>query len=87
MLNDPKAEASALQSRFSQIDRETLVKLLSQRDDLTEEQVNQAIDQVQSAIRSLVKAPRRLASRAQKQAVDFESNQKSLWSMFLNRTL
>ncbi|MGH2414192.1 MAG: MFS transporter, partial [Microcystaceae cyanobacterium] len=77
LLNDPQAGASALQARLSQVDRETLVKLLSQRDDLTEEQVNQAIDRIQASIRSAIKAPRRLASRVQKQAVDFESNLES----------
>ncbi len=77
LLNDPKAGTEALQERLSHVDRETLVKLLSQRDDLTEEQVNQTIDQVQSALRSIVKAPRRLANRVQKQAADFESNLES----------
>ncbi len=77
LLSDPKAGASALKDRLSQVDRETLVKLLSQREDLTEEQVNQTIDQVQASIRSLSKAPRRLASRVKKQAVDFEANLES----------
>ena len=74
LFNDPKAGTAALQERLSHVDRETLVKLLSQRQDLSEEQVNRAIDQVQSAIRKVIKAPRRLASRVQKQAVDFETN-------------
>jgi hypothetical protein len=77
LLSDPKAGTDALRSRLSQVDRETLVKLLSQRDDLTEEQVNQTINQIQLSIRNLVKAPRRLASRVQKQAVDFEANLES----------
>lgn len=77
LFSDPKAGSAALQERLSQVDRETLVKLLSQREDLTEEQVNQTIDQVQSAIRGLLKAPRRLANRVQKQAVDFEANLES----------
>lgn len=77
LFNDPKAGTEALQERLSHVDRETLVKLLSQRGDLTEEQVNQTIDQVQSALRSIVKAPRRLANRVQKQAADFESNLES----------
>jgi hypothetical protein len=77
LLNDPKAGTAALQERLSHVDRETLVKLLSQRDDLTEEQVNQTIDQIQSALRTAIKAPRRLASRVQQQAVDFESNLES----------
>lgn len=72
LLDDPKAGASALRDRLSQVDRETLVKLLTQRGDLTEEQVNQSIDQIQSALRNIVKAPRRLARRAQKQTVAFE---------------
>ncbi len=74
LFNDPKAGTQALQERLSHVDRETLVKLLSQRDDLSEEQINQTIDQVQSALRSIIKAPRRLANRVQKKAVDFESN-------------
>ena len=77
LFSDPKAGTAALQERLSHVDRETLVKLLSQRDDLTEEQVNQTIDQVQSGIRGLLKAPRRLANRVQKQAVDFEANLES----------
>jgi hypothetical protein len=77
LLSDPKAGVSALRSRLSQVDRETLVKLLSQRGDLTEEQVNQAIDKIQVSIRNIIKAPRRLASRVQKQAVDFEANLES----------
>jgi uncharacterized protein YfkK (UPF0435 family) len=74
LLEDPKTGAAALRSRMSQVDRETLVKLLSQRDDLSEEQVNQAIDQLQSSIREIVQSPRRLAKRVQKQAVDFEGS-------------
>ncbi|TVQ50965.1 MAG: MFS transporter, partial [Spirulina sp. DLM2.Bin59] len=74
LFHDPKAGSAAIQERLSHLDRETLVKLLSQRDDLTEEQVNHAIDQVQAAIRNLIKAPRRLASRVQQQALDFETN-------------
>lgn len=77
LLDDPKEGALALRERLSQVDRETLVKLLGQRQDLSEEQVNKAIDQLQSGITSIVKAPRRLASRATKQVVDFESNIES----------
>jgi len=77
LLDDPKEGALALRDRLSQVDRETLVKLLSQREDLSEEQVNQIIDQVQEGIRSIVKAPRRVASRVQKQVLDFEGNLES----------
>lgn len=77
LLDDPKEGALALRDRLSQVDRETLVKLLSQREDLSEEQVNRIIDQLQEGIRSIVKAPRRVASRVQKQAMDFEGTLES----------
>ncbi len=73
LLHDPKAGAYALGTRLSQVDRETLVKLLSQRQDLSEEQVNQVIDQVQSSLRSIARAPRRLATRTQQRVMNFES--------------
>jgi nucleoid DNA-binding protein/DNA-binding transcriptional regulator YhcF (GntR family) len=73
LIDDPKAGGLALRERLSQVDRETLVKLLSQREDLSEEQVNQAIDQVQEGIRKVIRAPRRLASRATGTVKDFQS--------------
>ncbi|HEY9740263.1 MAG TPA: MFS transporter [Coleofasciculaceae cyanobacterium] len=72
LLNNPQAGVYALRGRLASMDRDTLVKLLSQRRDLSEEQVNQIIDQVQSTIRSIVKAPRRFASRTQRQVQDFQ---------------
>jgi len=73
LLNDPKEGSLALRRRLSKIDRETLVQLLSQRQDLSKEQVNQTIDQVQEAIREVVRSPRRLALRTQQRVMDFES--------------
>jgi hypothetical protein len=72
LLEDPKEGALALRRRLSRVDRETLVKLLSQRQDLSEEQVNEVIDQTQLAIRRMIKAPRRLAARTQAKVVEFE---------------
>jgi hypothetical protein len=77
LLNDPKAGAAALGERVLQFDRETLVKLLTQRGDLSEEQINQVIDSTQTAISNIIKAPQRLAKRATKQVVDFEANLES----------
>lgn len=74
LFDDPQQGAKALRERFSQMDRETLTKLLSQREDLSEEQVNQYIDRVEKAIQSIVKAPRRLANRTQKQIQDWQSS-------------
>ncbi|MBD2090713.1 MFS transporter [Microcoleus sp. FACHB-1515] len=73
LFNDPQAGMYALRRRLSQVDRDTLVKLLSQRQDLSEEQVNQVIDQVQENIRRITGAPRRLALRTQQRVMDFET--------------
>lgn len=73
LMNDPRAGASALRERLSHMDRDTLVQLLSQREDLTEAEVNEKIDQIQSAIRSILRAPRRLALRAQAEVQNFET--------------
>lgn len=73
-LDDPKAGALALRDRLSQVDRETLVQLVSQGGDLSQEQVNQIIDRVEDAIRDILKAPRRLAKRTTQRILDFEAN-------------
>ncbi|MEH1822009.1 MAG: MFS transporter [Nostoc sp.] len=74
LLDDPKAGALALRDRLSNVDRETLVKLVSQRGDLSQEQVNQIIDRAQDAIGDILRAPRRLAKRTTQKALDFEAN-------------
>jgi nucleoid DNA-binding protein len=74
LLENPKEGALALRDRLSRLDRETLVKLLTQRGDLSEEDVNRVIDQVQQAIGNIVRVPRRLATRTTKQVLDFEAN-------------
>lgn len=73
LLDNPKEGSLALRRRLSQIDRETLVRLMSQRQDLNEAQVNQTIDQLQEGIRRIARAPRRLALRTQNKLSDFES--------------
>lgn len=73
LLTDPKEGAVALRHRLSQIDRETLVKILSQQQNLSEDQVNGIIDQLQDAIRDIIRAPRRFAKRATQRVVDFEA--------------
>lgn len=72
LLENPRDGVAALRDRLSQVDRDTLVKLLSQRGDLSEEQVNQTIDQVQDTFKSVIRAPRRLAARTQAQVKDFQ---------------
>ena len=74
LLENPKEGAAALRRRLSQIDRDTLVKLLSQRQDLSEEQVNQVINQVQASIQNIVRSPRRFAARTQARVQSFQAN-------------
>ena len=72
LLNDPQAGLDAMQSRLVQMDRDTLVQLLSQRDDLSESEVNQAIDDLLEGIQTVVRMPRRFALRTQQQALSFK---------------
>ncbi len=74
LLTDPKEGVDALRERLSYVDRETLVKLLTQRGNLSEEQVNRTIDSVQQAIDNIVKAPKRLTNRATQRIAEFEAN-------------
>ncbi len=74
LLDNPQEGAKAWRDLLSQVDRETLVKLLSQREDLSAEQVNQIIDQVEEAIQNIVRAPQRLVQRATKPVLNFEAN-------------
>ncbi|WP_375467555.1 MFS transporter [uncultured Nostoc sp.] len=74
LFENPKEGAVALRRRLSQVDRDTLVKLLSQRQDLSEEQVNEIIDSTQNSIRNFVRAPRRLATRTQQRIETFKGN-------------
>jgi len=72
LVNQPQAGLQAVRDRLSAMDRDTLVQLLSQRDDLSEAEVNQVIDDVLATTRDILHMPQRLARRAQAQAVSFE---------------
>ena len=67
LLKDPQAGSSALKARLSNFDRDTLVQLLSQRQDLNESQIEDAIDAVESSWMRIASAPQKLASKAQEQ--------------------
>lgn len=72
LVNHPQAGLQAMRDRLSAMDRDTLVQLLSQRDDLSEAEVNQVIDDVLATTRDILHMPQRLARRAQAQVVSFE---------------
>jgi nucleoid DNA-binding protein len=69
----PREGVVALRRRLSQIDRDTLMRLLTQGQDLSEEQVNQIIDAVHTSIRNIIRAPRRLATRTQQRIQTFQT--------------
>jgi DNA-binding protein len=46
LLNDPRLGMASLQDRLSQFDRSTLVALLSQREDISEQEVNKIVDNI-----------------------------------------
>jgi hypothetical protein len=73
LLQDPKLGAQSIRDRLSHIDRDTLVALLSQRQDLSEAEVNDTIDRVQDTLRQALRTPQRLAVRAQTKAHDFQT--------------
>ncbi len=86
LLNHPKAGARAIRYRLSKMDRDTLVQLLAQRDDLDESEISQTIDSLISGIQSVVKAPRRLARRTQGNAQTKTSSFQSALDDYLRNT-
>ncbi|WOD37969.1 MFS transporter [Nodosilinea sp. E11] len=72
LMHDPKLGLQAVGDRLAEMDRDTLVKLLSQRGDMTEAEVNQTIDSIQGSIVDVLKLPQRLARRAKTQVMSFE---------------
>ena len=73
LFNNPKLGSKAIRHRISAMDRNTLVQLLAQRQDLNEADVEQVIGNVQSTLRKIAKAPRRAAIRTQEKVSDFQS--------------
>ena len=67
LFQNPQAGGSALKARLEHFDRDTLVQLLSQRQDLSEEQIEDTIDTVEASWMKIVNAPQKLAGKAQEQ--------------------
>ena len=74
LFNNPKLGSKAVRQRFAAMDRDTLVQLLAQRRDLSEDDVNRVINDVQSTFKKIAKAPRRAAVRTQEKVQDFQSS-------------
>ena len=74
LFNNPKLGSKAIRQRLAAMDRDTLVQLLAQRRDLNEADINQVINDVQSTLKNIAKAPRRAAIRTQEKVQDFQSS-------------
>ena len=74
LFENPKLGSKAIRQRLAAMDRDTLVQLLAQRRDLSEEDVNQVINDIQSTLRKIANAPRRAAIRTQEKVQDFQSS-------------
>ncbi|HZG40908.1 MAG TPA: MFS transporter, partial [Nodosilinea sp.] len=66
LFNDPSAGFEALTQRLGQFDRDTLTALLSTRTDISEEQVNQVIDQIEAARDSALHQAQRIQEETEK---------------------
>jgi hypothetical protein len=67
LLEDPQAGINLLRSRLSQFDRDTLVQLLSQRQDLSESEINQTLDSLERVKDNILQAPQKVGEKAQEQ--------------------
>ncbi|MEO0408657.1 MAG: MFS transporter [Cyanobacteria bacterium P01_A01_bin.135] len=74
LLDKPELGLKAIRARLSEVDRGTLVALLAQRDDLSRAEANRIIDDVIQSLRDIARTPRRLARRAQQQALGFQES-------------
>jgi hypothetical protein len=70
LLEDPQAGIHDLKQRASSFDRDTLVQLLSQRKDLSEDQVNDILDRVESNWKQAIHAPAAIVDKAKTQYED-----------------
>jgi hypothetical protein len=65
LLNSPRAGIENLSDRVTKIDRSTIVALLSQRKDISEEEANRIVDQIESTRNSIVEQFKQIQQRVQ----------------------
>ncbi|NJL83654.1 MAG: MFS transporter, partial [Chloroflexaceae bacterium] len=64
LLDDPKAGFEAMRDRLSQVDRGTLVAILSSRPDISEADVNRIIDQIEMTRNRVLQRAERIQQAA-----------------------
>jgi len=80
LFDDPQVGFEALRDRLSQFDRDTLVAVLSSREDISEEQANKIIDQIETARNSVIDRAERIQKETQKrlQAITDEAKKQAV---------
>jgi hypothetical protein len=66
LFDDPQAGFDALRDRLSSFNRETLVAIVSSREDISEEDANRVIDQIERARNTVLQRAERLQHEAQR---------------------
>jgi gas vesicle protein len=66
LFDDPQAGFDAMRDRLSQFDRNTLVAIVSSREDISEADANRVIDQIERTRNSVLQRAERIQSEAQR---------------------
>jgi hypothetical protein len=76
VFDDPEAGFDALRDRLSQFDRDTLVAVMSSREDISEADANRIIDQIEGVRDSVLHRAEYLQEEAQKRVKELKHNAK-----------
>jgi hypothetical protein len=76
LFNDPEAGLVALRHRLSQFDRDTLTAILSSRSDISHEQADRIINQIEGARDSVLHRAERLQTEVEKRIEDLKEQAK-----------
>jgi N-methylhydantoinase B/oxoprolinase/acetone carboxylase alpha subunit len=68
LLSDPEAGVEALGDRFKQFDRDTFVQLLKERQDISSEEADNIISQLESTRDSVISGATELQEQAKSKA-------------------
>lgn len=68
LIEDPKAGFEDLSDRFGQFDRDTFVQLLQQRQDISEEEANNIVSQLESSRDNILNSAREVQEQAKAKA-------------------
>lgn len=76
LFDDPEAGFDALRDRLDQFDRDTLVALLSSREDISQADANRLIEQIEGVRDRVLSRAERLQEEAQKRVKQLKHNAK-----------